>query len=78
MRWSAFLCLLVAPGFIHAADVPFAVDIKGTSLKELMQLKISTLSRKTENARRTAASVSVLTSDDIRRLGVTHVAEALR
>lgn len=78
MRWSAFLCLLVASEFIHAADAPFAVDIKGTSLKELMQLKISTLSRKSENARRTAASVSVLTSDDIRRLGVTHIAEALR
>lgn len=79
MRWATFASLLVAPGVVSAAEVPpLAVDIRGTSLKELMQLKISTLSRKVELAKSTAAAVSVLTSDEIRRLGVTHIAEALR
>jgi len=55
-----------------------AIDIKGTSLTELMNLKITSLSRKSEPLNKAPAAVYVLTNDEIRRLGVTHIAEALR
>jgi iron complex outermembrane receptor protein len=55
-----------------------AIDIKGTSLAELMNLKITSLSRKSEALNKAPAAVYVLTQDKIRRMGVTHIAEALR
>lgn len=62
-----------------AAESPeLAIDIKGTSLAELMNLKITSLSRKSEALSKAPAAVYVLTQDEIRRMGVTHIAEALR
>lgn len=55
-----------------------AIDIKGTSLAELMNLKITSLSRKSEALSKAPAAVYVLTRDEIRRMGVTQIAEALR
>lgn len=55
-----------------------AIDIKGTSLAELMNLKITSLSRKSQALDKAPAAVYVLTQDEIRRMGVTHIAEALR
>ena len=55
-----------------------AIDIKGTSLAELMNLKITSLSRKSEALNKAPAAVYVITQDEIRRMGVTHIAEALR
>lgn len=48
------------------------------SLDQLLNIEVSTASRKEEPLSDAAAAVSVLTGDDIRRLGVTHLAEALR
>src|SRR5690606_1456104 len=62
----------------HAAQPELALDIKGTSLAELMSLKITSLSRKSEPLNRAPAAVYVITQDEIRRMGVTHIAEALR
>ena len=57
---------------------PLAIDIKGTSLVELMNLNITSLSRKSQALNKAPAAVYVLTQDEIRRMGVTHIAEALR
>ncbi|GLQ30426.1 TonB-dependent receptor [Litoribrevibacter albus] len=57
-------------------NTPF--DIKGTSLSELMSLKITSLSKKKQQLNRAPAAVYVLSSDEIQRMGVTHIAEALR
>lgn len=53
-------------------------DVGDLSIEELLNIKITTASRKEERVARTASSVSVLTQEDIRRSGVTSVAEALR
>lgn len=53
-------------------------DIKGTSLTELMSLKITSLSKKKQSLNRAPAAVYVLSSNEIERMGVTHIAEALR
>lgn len=63
---------------VAAEPLQLALDIKGTSLAELMTLKITSLSRKTEALNRAPAAVYVITQDEIRRMGVTHIAEALR
>jgi len=65
--------------YLAVAETPdLKIDIKGTSLAQLMNLKITSLSRKSEPLNRAPAAVYVLTADEIRRMGVTHIAEALR
>ena len=72
---ASVLILLSAPVF---AVPKLAIDITSTSLEELMNIKISSLSKKQEPISRAPAAVYVLTRDEIRRTGVQHVAEALR
>jgi iron complex outermembrane receptor protein len=55
-----------------------AIDITGTSLSQLFNLKITSLSKKTQALNKAAAAVYVLTHDEIDRLGVTTIADALR
>ena len=47
-------------------------------LDELMRIEVTSVSKRPQRLSDTAAAVSVLTGDDIRRLGVTNIAEALR
>lgn len=78
-RWISWIVVLSfgSSAFDVHAYKP-SIDIKGTSLVELMNLKITSLSRKSEPLDKAPAAVYVLTNDEIRRLGVTHIAEALR
>lgn len=54
------------------------IDIKRTSIEQLMQINITTVSRHQEELQGSAAAVFVLSRDDIRRSHVTSVPEALR
>ena len=47
-------------------------------LEDLMQIEVSSVSRKSESLSKAPAAVFVITSDDIRRSGATSVPEALR
>src|SRR5207302_638907 len=53
-------------------------DLASASLESLMNTRVSSVSRHEEELRRTAAAVSIITRDDIRRSGATDVAELLR
>jgi iron complex outermembrane receptor protein len=53
-------------------------DLKRLSIEELMQIDVTTAGRREEPVATTAAAVSVITSEDIRRAGVTTIADALR
>ncbi|HEX7029185.1 MAG TPA: TonB-dependent receptor [Gammaproteobacteria bacterium] len=53
-------------------------DIAALSLEELANLEISSVSRKAESLASAAASVFVITAEDIRRHGATTLPEALR
>lgn len=75
--WLFVLSVLSIPAFAKD-NRSFALDIKGTSLQQLMSIKITSLSKKQESLNRAAAAVFVITSDEIKRMGVTHIAEALR
>ena len=65
-------------GMADAEPAKLALDIKGTSLTELMDLEVTSLSRKPEELNKVPAAVHVITSEQIQRLGVTHIAEVLR
>jgi iron complex outermembrane receptor protein len=60
------------------AQPPAAVDLASMSLEELMDVEVSLTGRRERPLFETAAAVSVLTADDLRRSGATSIAEALR
>jgi iron complex outermembrane receptor protein len=53
-------------------------DIKSTSITELMNMKITSLTGKSENLSKAPAAIYVITGDEIKRMGVTQLAETLR
>jgi iron complex outermembrane receptor protein len=54
-----------------------AQDLKRLTIEELMQLDVTSTARRAEPVGTTPAAISVITSDDIRRSGVTTIADAL-
>ena len=61
----------------HAA-APMPESLVDLSLEELSQIEITSVSRRPESLSDAAASVFVITGDDIRRSGATSLPEALR
>lgn len=53
-------------------------DLTELSLEELLDVEITTVSKKSERRSAAAAAVYVLSSEDIARTGATHVADVLR
>ena len=75
------VALLLASSAAVGADperqVP-AGALKTLSVEELMDIDVSSVSRRTESMADTAAAVDVLTGEDLRRSGATTLPEALR
>jgi iron complex outermembrane receptor protein len=61
----------------HAQDRG-VMDLANLDIEELMNIQISTVSRREESLAAAAASVFVITSDDIRRSGASSIPEVLR
>jgi iron complex outermembrane receptor protein len=62
-----------------AAEAPLdPTDLKQLSIEELMQIDITSVSRRSEPLSQAAAAVTVITQEELRRSGVTSLAEALR
>ncbi|NOZ68792.1 MAG: TonB-dependent receptor plug domain-containing protein, partial [Deferribacteres bacterium] len=74
----AGLCFLVLSLPVHALEDLNQIDITELSLEELMDMKITSVSKKPQKMYDAAAAVFVITQDDIRRSGVTSIPEALR
>ena len=70
--WLTTLCPPAAAGELSARE------LGDLSLDELMNETVTSVSKKEENLFNAAAAVSVLSNDDLRRSGVTTVADALR
>ncbi|MGZ4958118.1 MAG: TonB-dependent receptor plug domain-containing protein [Methylomonas sp.] len=70
----SFTACLVDP--VAADEAP--TDLEDLSINELMQMEVSSASRKTQTLSNTAAAAFVISQDDIRRSGVTSLPEALR
>jgi iron complex outermembrane receptor protein len=64
--------------FVWVIPASAAEDLLDLSLEELMNIEVTSVSKKAESKNETAASVHVITAEDIRRGGFTSVPEALR
>jgi len=53
-------------------------DLTELSLEELMNIEVTSVSKKTEKLSKAAAAIFVITQEDIHRSGVTSIPEALR
>lgn len=78
---------LTAPGcLLHSSPVRANAEgrtlsanaLKRLSLEELLDMEVTSVSRRPEKLSSAAASIQVITADDIRRSGVRSVPEALR
>lgn len=58
--------------------VPSPSELKKLSIEELMDLDVTSVSRRSEKLSRAAAAITVITQEDLRRSGVTSLPEALR
>jgi iron complex outermembrane receptor protein len=69
------LCILTL-----AISVPAQAqsDLAGKSIEELMDIKVTSVSKKEEKLFQTAAAVYVITQEDIRRSGMTSIPDLLR
>lgn len=61
-----------------AATEPGDVDFTDMSLEELMNVEITSVSKRPQRLSDAAAAVFVISQDDIRRSGATNIPEALR
>jgi len=68
--------VLAAPGFAQSSAQ--LEDLKRLSIEELADTDVTSVSRRSERLVDTAAAVSVITDEDLRRLGVMTVPQALR
>ena len=77
----ALLVLLAVPTFpVHGQDEPeiASSDLKNLSIEELMEIDVTSVSRRSERLAGAAAAITVLTNEEIRRSGATSLPEALR
>ena len=76
---SVFLCasLLVSLTAIAQTQKP-TPDLAETSLETLMNIEVTSASKKQEKLSQTAAAIYVITQEDIRRSGATSIPELLR
>ena len=70
------LALIAAPAFAQSQTQ--LEELKRLSIEELAETDVTSVSRRSERLVDTPAAVSVITSEDLRRLGVLSVAHALR
>lgn len=72
-------CLIALPGIVDAKPSSDAlVYLKNLSIEELLDTKVTSVSKRPESLFNAAAAVTVITSEDIRRTGARTVPEALR
>ena len=75
LRNKPLSCLLI--GLLGCTSVAHA-DLRDLSIDELMQIEVTSVSRKPESLADAASAIFVITADDIRRAGARSVPEALR
>src|SRR5882724_8844727 len=67
------------PGFAQQPDSsPSAEALKKLSIEQLMNLQVTSVSKRPERLSQTASAIQVITQEDIRRSGASSLAEALR
>jgi iron complex outermembrane recepter protein len=76
-----FAACLVACGptaRLWAQASPKVIDLDQASLEDLMDIKVTSVSKKEEKLSKTKAAIFVISSEDIRRSGATNIPDLLR
>jgi iron complex outermembrane receptor protein len=61
-----------------AAQAPSQTDLSRMDLEDLMNIKVTSVSKREQSLSRTAAAAFVITQEDIRRSGATNIPDLLR
>ena len=64
------------PLCVYGDDKP--VDLTELSIEDLLNIEVTSVSKKAQKVSEAAAAIFVITQEDIRRSGVTSIPEALR
>lgn len=75
------LAFALSAAMLSAQSVPALPDpsvLKKMSLEQLMDIEVTSVSKRPEKLSETASAIQVITGDDIRRAGATSIPEALR
>ena len=78
LRWGIALVLTVATQIPGAGQGPGKRDLTEMSLEDLMNVRVTSVSKKEQKLAKTGASVYVITQEDIRRSGATSIPDLLR
>ena len=70
--------LRTAEASVPAAGSPASAELSQMSLEQLMNVQVTSVSRRPQGLLQAAAAIQVITGDDIRRFGATSLPEALR
>jgi iron complex outermembrane receptor protein len=73
---ATFLVLLSTP--VMAQDITDSDDLTSLSLEDLMNVSVTSVSKKPERLLDAASAIYVVTQEDIRRSGATNIPDALR
>ncbi|HEV7506589.1 MAG TPA: TonB-dependent receptor [Thermoanaerobaculia bacterium] len=79
--WLPVLLLgLALPATLSAQEEPRVApaELKQLSIEQLMEIDVTSVSRRSEQLSKAAAAITVITGEDLRRSGVTSLPDALR
>lgn len=76
--WNLALALSLCLGMPSYADNQSTVDLTQMRLEDLMDIKVTSVTKREQSLSRTAAAVFVITQEDIRRSGATNIPDLLR
>src|SRR5213594_3253563 len=77
--FTLHLGFLHRAGFAQQPDSSLSADaLKKLSIEQLMNLQVTSVSKRPERLSQTASAIQVITQEDIRRSGASSLAEALR
>jgi iron complex outermembrane receptor protein len=77
--WFAVFCGVALSSASHAQDPSSSAEtLKRLSLEELMNVEVTSVSRRPQRLAAAASAIQVVTAEDVRRSGATRLAEALR
>jgi len=74
----AFLSTIVSNSAIAESDMDLPDDLTDMSLEQLMDIEVTSVSKRPQKISEAAAAVYVVTREDIRQWGVTNIPDALR
>ncbi len=78
---NLLVCSLLLAGFstgVPESSESLPADLTKLSLEQLMDIEVTSVSKKPEKVAEAAAAVFVINQEDIRRSGATHIPEVLR